>query len=94
MSEEVIEAKLCDIKGGLVIFVVPQYGHVSFSYIGELNCVAIDHPILFHFQAEGMSAIFRASDVDKIDDNLTPGPDTVIRLKSPHQYNEKYEHAE
>jgi len=89
MNEELIEHELIKLKGERVILVTPSFGTVSHSFVGHVNTSSETHPILFHFQGEGVATIFHASDVKKIQ-SLNEMTKAVIRLKGPNDYIESY----
>jgi hypothetical protein len=86
MNEEQIEFELMKLKSERVILVAPFYGSISHSYVGHLNTTAEGHPILFHFQGEGIATIFHASDVKSVKE-LNEMTKAVIRLKGPSDFN-------
>lgn len=90
MNEELTEHLLMKLKNERVILVAPSYGTISHSYVGHLNTTAEGHPILFHFQGEGIATIFHASDVNTITE-LNEMTKAVIRLKGPNDFKDTYQ---
>jgi hypothetical protein len=91
MHDEHLEHELFLLKEKPVILVQPSYGHVSISYAGVLHVVN-DIPVIFHFCSNSgdTAIIFCVEDVKGIERGM---PSTVIRLKGPHEYREKYDFA-
>ena len=89
MHDEHLEHEISLLKDKPVILVQPSFGSVSFSYKGVLHVVN-DHPVIFHFCSDtgDTAIIFCVEDVKKLETQLL---NTVIRLKGPHEYQEKYE---
>lgn len=90
MNIEQIEFQLTQLDGKSVVFIIPSFGKVSFSYIGILNAVhhPESHDVGFHASiCNGSSAIiFFAIDVDKITppDDANKNVEKIVYLKGPH----------
>lgn len=91
MHDEQLEHELFLLKEKSVILVQPSFGHVSISYVGVLHVVN-DVPVIFHFRTNtgDTAIIFCVEDVNKLERGI---PSTVIRLKGPHEYRERFDLA-
>ena len=90
MNTEFLEHQLCQLNGTEIILVCPQFGTVSHSFVGEFSFSTNNESVVFHFQSSNMSSIFLVDDVEKIETSNLPNINKIVRLKSPHQYTEKY----
>ena len=82
MNENLIEHLLVELKGQLVIVVRPMFGTQSDSWTDTLIVHDKEYPLQF----EVRGTLFYVSDVSSIE-----SAGEIIRLKGPHEYNEKYE---
>lgn len=93
MNLEKLEFDLVQLNDQPVVVVAPSFGHVSFSYAGNLSVIQTpEHTVGFHLtnQLGGVAIIFFADDVEKLEKPSPVCESHVIRLKGPHQYPEKY----
>lgn len=97
MNIELLEHQLVLLDDKPVVVVAPSFGHVSFSYAGNLSVIKTpEHTVGFHLtnQLGGVAIIFFADDVVNLEKPSAVCESHVIRLKGPHQYPEKYVNAE
>jgi len=93
MNIEKLEHDLVLLNNKPVVLVAPSFGHVSFSYAGELAVITTpEHAVGFHLtnQMGVVAVIFFVDDVEKLEKPSVVCNSHVIRLKGPHQYPEKY----
>lgn len=93
MNVERLEHELCLLDNKPVVVVAPSFGHVSFSYAGNLSVIKTpEHTVGFHLtnQLGGVAIIFFADDLEKLEKPSAVCESHVVRLKGPHQYPEKY----
>jgi hypothetical protein len=93
MNIEKLEFDLVQLNDKPVVVVAPSFGHVSFSYAGNLSVIKTsEHTVGFHLtnQLGGVAIIFFADDVEKLEKPSAVCEAHVIRLKGPHQYPERF----
>ncbi len=86
MNVELIEHELNTRRGAVVMVVRPGFGTQSDSWIGTLTVTHREFPMIFQVKSEGMTMIFRADDVVKIDPSRDAEADCIVRLKGPSDY--------
>lgn len=91
MNLEVLEHILVTMKEQNVILIQPSFGRVSDSYYGKLDVTTSpSHHVIFTFYSVGSSKIFEAADVLRIDPPVQGCKESVIRMKGPYDYADKY----
>lgn len=97
MNIERMEHELVLLNGKPIVLVAPSFGHVSYSYAGNLSVISTpEHTVGFHLtnQLGGVAIIFFADDVANLEAPSSVCNTHVVRLKGPHQYPEKYSPAD
>jgi len=96
MNKEALEYELTLLNNKPVVLVVPSFGHISFSYAGNLSVItSMEHEVGFHMtnQMGGIAIIFFIDDVERLEMPSKVCETHIIRLKGPHQFPEKYINA-
>ena len=88
MNAEQLEHELNIRKDAGVMVVRPGYGTQSESWEGILTVTHRDFPMIFQIQSPRGATIFRADDVEKIEEKRIGGNEWqfIIRLKGPNDY--------
>ncbi len=80
-NEEQIEWELTQLKDKDVSLIVPLGGSISYSTIGPLYVVEVEHRVGFHIPSVASAIIFFAQDVESLEPSANQASARTIRLR-------------
>jgi hypothetical protein len=81
MNIEQLEYELTLLKGKMISLIMPLFGSVSYSTLGPLQVVEVEHRVGFHVATTDNAIIFYAEDVQSLEPSKSERFTKIIRLK-------------